>query len=88
MNPDARPITLEDCKIPEQTLTAKTMYKLLVSFKQNGIMSKETQHINVMTLEDNFPKPSCVLEGFSDTINLEEDDEHRVRVRVFDTMDN
>lgn len=37
-----RPLTLKDCKIPEKTLDPKTMYKLIVSFRQNGVLSKET----------------------------------------------
>ena len=87
MDKNFRPLTLKDCKIPEKTLDPKTMYKLIVSFKQNGVLSKETQEINLITLEDNFPKPSCALEGFNDTIMLEEDMEHRISLKVFETMD-
>ena len=68
-----RPLTLKDCKIPEKTLDAKTMYKLIVSFRQNGVLSKETQEINLISMEDKYKKPSCALEGFNDTIMLEED---------------
>jgi len=42
MNFSAEPVTLEDCKIPEKTLSPNTMYKLTVAFKQNGILSSET----------------------------------------------
>lgn len=41
----------------------------------------------MITVEDDFPKPSCILEGFSDTIMLEEDMDHRVSLKVYQTMD-
>lgn len=88
MNEDARPVTLKDCKIPEGTLDARTMYKLTVSFKQNGLLSKETMDLNLMPLEDNFKKPSCALEGFNKSIKLDEGTDHRINLKVFDTMDN
>jgi hypothetical protein len=37
MDAEMRPITLKDCKVPEGTLNAKTMYKLTVSFMQDGL---------------------------------------------------
>ena len=39
MNPEQRPVTLDDCKIPANSLNAKTIYRLSVSFKQNGLLS-------------------------------------------------
>jgi len=39
MKPDQRPVTLEDCRIPAGSLDAQTIYKLSVSFKQNGLLS-------------------------------------------------
>jgi len=87
MDFNMKPVTLKDCKIPAQTLDAKTIYKLTVSFKENGVQLAETQDINLITLEDDFPKPSCALEGFNDTIMLEEGMEHRINLKVFDAMD-
>jgi len=88
MDAEMRPITLKDCKVPEGTLNAKTMYKLTVSFMQDGLKSKETQDLNLITLEDDFPKPSCALEGFNNSIKLDEGTDHRIDLKVFDTMDN
>lgn len=88
MDREARPVTLQNCKIPAGTLDARTMYKLTVSFKQNGLLSHETQDLNLMPLEDDFPKPSCALEGFNHSIKLDEGTEHRINLKVFDTLDN
>lgn len=41
----------------------------------------------MISLEDKFPKPSCALEGFNDTVMLEEDMEHRISLKVYDTME-
>lgn len=42
MDLNFRPLTIKDCLIAENTLNPKTMYKLIVSFKQNGVLFKET----------------------------------------------
>ena len=88
MDFSAKPITLADCKIPKETLKPKTLYKLTVSFTKNGVLSKETQELNMITYEDNFKKPSCELEGFKDTIMLEENLDHRINLKVFEPMES
>lgn len=37
---------------------------------------------------DDLPKPSCALEGFNNSIKLENDSNHRINLKVFDTLDN
>lgn len=82
-----RPVTLKDCKVPEQALDANLIYKLEVSFRKNGILSNEKEQVNLFVLKDSPTPPSCTLEGFKDTIDLAEGAEHRVNLKVYETLE-
>lgn len=82
-----RPITLKDCKVPEKVLDAGMIYKLEVAFRKNGILSNEKEQVNLFVLNNSPPAPSCTLEGFKDTIELAEGAEHRVNLKVYETLE-
>lgn len=82
-----RPVTLQDCKLPKNILDPNTVYKLEVSFRKNGILSHEKEQVNLFVMKDSVTKPSCTLEGFKNTIELAEGAEHRVNLKVFETLE-